>query len=1187
MKELDIEVPSQEIFENMKNNSFDNYHNFSNSVTNKDYISQRDSIFRVIHKVSIQLGFKSQTFFLSAHFLDIILTKKKKPSNNLFKLGLAALCLSSKYCENDPMVPHLKYFIRLYNNIVGYKNIISTNNLMKAEVSVCKMLNYRLNYFTIYDFNTFFFSHGLLKFEQLIENDDDSSYKNNKKDIVINSHTVKNILSKIYKKSRYYLDAIIKIYEICTKYNPLYISILIMKKSIEDILSEERNINSSDENSKKEFQKKNDKCFKEIMNDYYKIDYESNEQYQELIKESEIQNVFDPKEANKSEKKTKKDKIKGKNNFRNLSRPRYMASSKGKNKSSNLDMEYNNNTIFTNSVSNGFYRKLKLKPNGYKRTANNSNEKKTTTLNKMNNIDNTLDIFENIKKLKISGRIREDKYSLFNNTYKSFYNLNNNKEKLPKKIISGNKSTVKNSHNNSLHRFSTFNNFNNSANNSEYSINLHNLNKDDKIKISDNSDYKKFRKTSPAQFDSMYSNDNFNNYKMNKFMKNIKINSLYENTDKSFNTIENNNSKKKVRINDIERKTYVKKSINNINNVNISNREIFSSSKKSLSKASTSNCFYNIKNNISKINTHLQFDSIDRNSPNSIHHNIVEFKKINSYYQKIKNQQNDTDNDNKVNSNINIEDGNNILDNELSYKNNHIKIDTSQIVTTTQSKPKKKVLNSNKIANMNKYIINHINNLNKNLTNEVIKEDDDNESELYSRKDSKKLNKFSTQEHFYPMDKNKNKIYVNTTKALEMKNNEDIKSERGKRLMYLLSQKNSEINNTLKEINKAYAQNFNNKNDKIKNEINLSIKNNRNSKNKENEITVNILNKNNELNKYKKVNLSKSKFRNIRNKYLIDNQINNDNNSINKEQKDKDKKTTTSFIKNIDKSSCNIISKKTSIKSARHKFLFKNNNININNNNSNNFLHLNANISEIRAKGNNKDTHKSSIYQLINKAKDEVQKINEEKNSTITNNLTNNIANDISRVSNLNFYKSQNNFYKNKSIIKNRVKMVNINVKNNNGKDNENNNNINGEKEKIANIKNEDEHKSKENSYYKNEININKLNIDNINCQTQKNSSTIIINNTININFGNKKNINGEYVNYKNIYKDNNIPKLNINEVVLNTNNNSNNVNDKGNVNKTNSNTNNTTRAESYNNKYIMKNIFHKIPMNRKIINKK
>lgn len=1174
MKELDIEVPSQEIFEEMKNNTFDNYHNFSNSIINKDYISQRDSIFKVIHKVSIQLGFKSQTFFLSAHFLDIILTKKKKPSNNLFKLGLATLCLSSKYCENDPMVPHLKYFIRLYNNIVGYKNIISTNNLMKAEVSVCKMLNYKLNYFTIYDFNTFFFSHGLLKFEQLIQNDDDdSSYKNNKKDIYINSHTVKNILSKIYKKSRNYLDSIIKIYEICIKYNPLYISILIMKKSIEDILSEERNISSSDENCKNEFKKRNDKCFKEIMNDYYKIDYESNEQYQELIKESEIENVFKSKEKNKSEKKEKKDKMKNKNNFRNLSRPRYMELSKGKNKSSNLDLEYNNNTIFTNSVSNGFYRKLKLRPNGYKRTANNSNERKTTTLNKINNIDNTFDIFENIKKLRISGRIREDQYSLFNNTYKSFYNLNNNKEKVSKKIVNENKSTVKNSHNNSLHRFSTFNNFNNSANNSEYSINIHNLNKDDKIKISENSDYKKVRKTSPAQFDTIYSNDNFNNYKINKFIKNIKINSLYENTDKSFNTIENNNSKKKVRINDIERKTYVKKSINNINNINISNREIFSSSKKSLSKASTSNYFYSIKNNISKINTHLQFDSVDRNSPNSIKNNIVEFKKINLYYQKLKNQQNKNDNENKINSNINIEDGNNILDNELSYKNNHIKIDTTQIVTTTQSKPKKKMENSNKIANMNKYIINHINNLNRNLTNEVIKEDDDNESELYSHKDSKKLNKFSTHEHFYPMVKNKNKIYVNTAKALEMKNNEDVKSERGKKLMYLLSQKNSEINNTLKEINKAYAQN--NKIDKIKNENNISIKNNRINKNKENEITVNILNKNNELNKYKKVNLSKSKFRNIRNKYLIDNHINKDN-SINKEKKEKDKKTT-SFIKNIDKNSCNIISKKTSIKSARHKFIFKNNNIN--NNNSNNFLHLNANISEIRTKGNNKDIHKSSIYQLINKAKDEVQKINEEKNSTITNKLTNNIANDISRVSNMNFYKSQNNFYKNKSIIKSRAKMMNINNNNINSKDNENNN-INGEKDKIVSIKNEDEHKSKENSYFKNEININKINIDNINCQTQKNSSTIIINNTININFGNKKNINGEYVNYKNVYKENNIPKLNINEVVLNTNN----LNDK---NKTNSNTNNTTRSESYNNKHIMKNIFHKVPLNKKIINKK
>ena len=1176
MKELDIEVPSQEIFEEMKNNTFDNYHNFTNLVTNKDYISQRDSIFKIIHKVSIQLGFKSQTFFLSAHFLDIILSKKKKPSNNLFKLGLAALCLSSKYCENDPMVPHLKYFIRLYNNIVGYKNIISTNNLMKAEVSVCKMLNYKLNYFTIYDFNTFFFSHGLLKFEQLIQIDeDDSSYKNNKKkDILINSHIVKNILSKIYKKSRYYLDAIIKIYEICIKYNPLYISILIMKKSIEDILSNERNINSSDENCKKEFQIKNDKCFKEIMNDYYKIDYESNEQYQDLIKEPEIQNVFNPKETNKSEKKVKTDKIKIKNTFRNLSRPRYMASSKGKNKSSNLDLEYNNNTIFTNSVSNGFYRKLKLKPNGYKRTANNSNERKTTTLNKINNIDNTFDIFENIKKLKISGRIREDKYSLFNNTYKSFYNLNNNKEKLPKKIINGNMSTVKNSHNNSLHRFSTFNNFNNSANNSEYSINIHNLNKDDKIKIIDNSDYKKVRKASPSQFDSMYSNENFNNYKINNFIKNIKINSLYENTNKSFNTIENNNSKKKVRINDLERKTYVKKSINNNNNVNISNREIFSSSKKSISKASTSNCFYSIKNNISKINTHLQFDSIDRNSPNSINNNMVEFNKINLYYQKIKNQQNDTDNEIKVNSNINIEEGN-ILDKELSsYKNKDIKIDTSQIVTTTQSKPKKKVLNSNKIANMNKYIINHINNLNKNLTNEVIKEDDDNESDLYSHQDNKKLNKFSTHEHFYPMAKNKNKIYVNTIKALEMKTNEDIKSERGKKLMYLLSQKNSEINNTLKEINKAYAQNFNNK---IKNENNLRIKNNRINKNKENEITVNILSKNNELNKYKKVNLSKSKFRNIRNKYLVDNTTTNEN-STNKEKREKDKKTTSS-IKITDKSSCNIISKKTNIKSARHKFLFKNNNINNNNSSSNNFLHLNSNISEIRTKGINKDIYKSSIYQLINKAKDEVQKINEEKNSTLTNNLTNNIANDIGKVSNLNFYKSQNNFYKNKSIIKNRAKMANINIKNNNnGKDSENNN-INGEKGKIGNIKIEDENKSKENSYIKNEININKLNIDNINCQTQKNSSTIIINNTININFGNKKNINGEYVNYKNIYKDNNIPKLNINEVVLNSNSN--------NINKTNSNTNNTTRAESYNNKYYMKNIFHKVPMNRKIINKK
>ena len=71
-------------------------------------------------------------------------------------LGLACLLLAAKYVENDPCVPNLPSFIRVYNNIIGYKYIISVTDLFYAEVLACKMLSYKLNYYTIYDFDSFF-----------------------------------------------------------------------------------------------------------------------------------------------------------------------------------------------------------------------------------------------------------------------------------------------------------------------------------------------------------------------------------------------------------------------------------------------------------------------------------------------------------------------------------------------------------------------------------------------------------------------------------------------------------------------------------------------------------------------------------------------------------------------------------------------------------------------------------------------------------------------------------------------------------------------------------------------------------------------------------------------------------------------------------------------------------------------
>ena len=243
-----MEFSTKEAFEKMKTTSFE-FH--KNLIINKEYSDLRNKIFNILHKISIDFGLKNQTYFLSTYFLDIIFSQKKKLNENIYKIGLSCLYLAAKFYDNEQMVPNLRYFIKAYNIIIDFKYIFSIDKIKKGEILVCKLLNYKLNYYTIYDYNRIFFSNGILEIEQ-IENK--QIYK--KKDSSFNSQIVQNILKKIYKKSTYFLNNIIKIYEICIKYNKLFISILIMKKSIEIILKNELNIKN-----KEEFYKKNDLFF--------------------------------------------------------------------------------------------------------------------------------------------------------------------------------------------------------------------------------------------------------------------------------------------------------------------------------------------------------------------------------------------------------------------------------------------------------------------------------------------------------------------------------------------------------------------------------------------------------------------------------------------------------------------------------------------------------------------------------------------------------------------------------------------------------------------------------------------------------------------------------------------------------------------------------------------------------------
>ena len=251
----ETEISPKKIIRKMKANIYDNYFKNSYHFISSDYLINRSSLFSLIRKISNKMGFKSQTYFLSIYYLDILFSKNKKIDCNYKILGLACLLLSAKYIENDPTVPNLPCFIKVYNNIVGYKYIISVSDLFYAEVLACKMLCYKLNYYTIYDFDSFFFGHGIIKIEQLRElNDGFSNFNSNNFEInSTNSIRIRKILEKIYRRSRHYLELIVNNSQICLKYNSFLISIFIMKKSVEEILFDEQRINKHDLLNKERF----------------------------------------------------------------------------------------------------------------------------------------------------------------------------------------------------------------------------------------------------------------------------------------------------------------------------------------------------------------------------------------------------------------------------------------------------------------------------------------------------------------------------------------------------------------------------------------------------------------------------------------------------------------------------------------------------------------------------------------------------------------------------------------------------------------------------------------------------------------------------------------------------------------------------------------------------------------------
>ena len=153
----EMELSPNEIISIMKNNIYNHFEEQSILKVNKTYTLQRKSIISLINKISHKIGLKSQTFYLAVNYLDIVFSKQNQMPYDYGQLAIACLIISTKYCENVTSKPIFKNFVNSYNEeMEDDKYKITKDNLFNYEIIICKMLDYKLNYYTVYDFNFFF-----------------------------------------------------------------------------------------------------------------------------------------------------------------------------------------------------------------------------------------------------------------------------------------------------------------------------------------------------------------------------------------------------------------------------------------------------------------------------------------------------------------------------------------------------------------------------------------------------------------------------------------------------------------------------------------------------------------------------------------------------------------------------------------------------------------------------------------------------------------------------------------------------------------------------------------------------------------------------------------------------------------------------------------------------------------------
>ena len=210
------EIPPKTVLEKMlKGNIYDNNIDLNNE-RNRIYFNRRRELKSLMKAINSHIDNNSQSLFLALYYMDIIFTNEDLEEvffshfyvwkafgsyndiqmNNYVLLSLACLILASKFNENDPHVPTMSSYIRLLFEYSKKKYIFNLDSLYMAEVVVAKLLKYKLNYYTVYHYLIFFFTHGII-LKETIERA--KMYK----------LTERKILEKIYIQAREILDGMI------------------------------------------------------------------------------------------------------------------------------------------------------------------------------------------------------------------------------------------------------------------------------------------------------------------------------------------------------------------------------------------------------------------------------------------------------------------------------------------------------------------------------------------------------------------------------------------------------------------------------------------------------------------------------------------------------------------------------------------------------------------------------------------------------------------------------------------------------------------------------------------------------------------------------------------------------------------------------------------------------------------